>query len=249
MTIAAPLVMIHGLMGSLAYFSPAARLPDIVVHTPDLIGYGARRDDARAPTVTLAQQANAVLEYLSERVEAPCWLLGHSVGGAVAMLAASAAPERVCGIISVEGNFTLDDAFWCRKIAALTAVQWEAEHREMLADTKRWLTGSDIEPTPDALAWGEAILHNQPPATIAAMARAVVAETGVPAYLERVRGLVAQGVPIHLIAGARSAAGWNVPQWVRAAAASDIVLSDTGHMMMLEAPDRFCAAVHAMIAG
>ena len=55
-----PLVMIHGLMGSIDYFSPHTRMEGISVHTPDLIGYGSRAD-ADARSITLANQAASVI--------------------------------------------------------------------------------------------------------------------------------------------------------------------------------------------
>lgn len=125
---------------------------------------------------TLRQHAEWVADYVRTRVGRPVCLLGHSVGGAIAMLAASLLPGSVRMVINVEGNFTLNDAFWCRRIAAMS-----------------------------------------------------------------------EGTPVHLLAGERSCAGWDVPAWVRSAADTSTVLTGVGHMMMLEAPGRFCNAVAALL--
>jgi pimeloyl-ACP methyl ester carboxylesterase len=243
---ATPLVMIHGLMGSIAYFSPDARMNGVSVHTPDLIGYGSRAD-ADARSITLDNQAASVIRYLEEQVGEPSWLLGHSVGGGVAMLVAAAVPKLVRGLISVEGNFTLNDAFWCRRIAALGDEAWRAEHLLMLDDPAAWLQGSGVTLSPQRIVWANDILQNQPRSTIAAMARAVVKETGAPEFLQHARTVIANGTPIHLLAGERSAPGWDVPDWVKRASRSFVVQPDTGHMMMLEQPETFSEIVCAMI--
>jgi len=243
---ATPLVMIHGLMGSIDYFSPHTRMEGISVHTPDLIGYGSRAD-ADARSITLANQAASVIRYMKEHVGEPSWVLGHSVGGAIAMLVAATAPNLVRGLISVEGNFTLNDAFWCRKIAALSDEAWRADHLLMLDDPSAWLRDSGIALSPQRIAWANDILLYQPRSTIAAMARAVVKETGSPEFLQHVRAVVANGTPIHLLAGERSSTGWDVPDWVKSASLSYVVQPDTGHMMMLEQPEIFSDIVRAMI--
>jgi pimeloyl-ACP methyl ester carboxylesterase len=76
----------------------------------------------------------------------------------------------------------------------------------------------------------------------------VVEVTADPRYLEDVRAVVARGIPVHLVAGARSADGWDVPDFVRAAAASSTVLPDVGHMMMIENPRALVAAMERVIA-
>ena len=241
------LVMIHGLLGSIGYFSPTRYLEGTVVHTPDLMGYGKQPILQGATPLTLHNQADFIADYIKTRIGAPCWVLGHSVGGAIAMLVAHAAPELVSGVVSVEGNFTLNDAFWCRKIAPMPEEAWAAEYRQMQADPAAWLQRGEIDATPERLDWARAILHNQPASTVQAMARAVVAETAPPSFLDSIRSVVERGTPIHLLAGERSASGWDVPPWVRTAASSDVALSETGHMMMLETPEAFCSVVSAMI--
>jgi pimeloyl-ACP methyl ester carboxylesterase len=204
--------------------------------------------EAREPEITLASQTARVVEYLNEQVDEPCVLLGHSVGGAVAMLAAEAAPERVRGVINVEGNFTLAGAFWCRKIAGLPDKDWYAEHGRLVADPEGWLTNSDVAITPQRVEWARGALANQPRETIRAMARAVVAETGDVGYLRQIRSVVERGTPLFLLAGERSASGWDLPDWARAAARDYVVQKGVGHMMMLEQPDEFCRIVEDMVA-
>lgn len=242
---AVPLVMIHGLMGSLDFYAPRERMRDVALHLPDLIGYGQCKD-VGASGITLANQASHIVRYLDEQVGQPCVLLGHSVGGAVAMLVAEAAPERVLGVINVEGNFTLADAFWCRRIAGLSEDEWSGEHARIVADPAGWLAGGGIDTTPRRIEWANRILAHQPPRTVRAMACAVVAETGDPGYLPRLRSLLARGMPLFLLAGERSASGWDLPGWARQAARGHVVQKDTGHMMMLEAPDEFCRLVEGM---
>src|SRR5207245_1525566 len=106
-------------------------------------------------------------------------------GGAIAMLVAAQAPDRVRGVISVEGNFTLNDAFWCSKIAPLDPLDWQSQYQRMCSDENAWLLDSGIALTPERAQWARRILDNQPATTVQAMARAVVDETGRPEYLAR----------------------------------------------------------------
>ena len=241
------LVMIHGLLGSSGYYDPQSCLPGLDVRTPDLLGYGSRRSVDRG--IDLHAQAGEIVRVLREEIGEPAWLLGHSVGGAVMMLAAAQAPERVAGLISVEGNFTLKDAFWCARIAAMPEPDWAAEYGAMEADPAAWLERIGIEASDQRVAWARDILANQPYTTIQAMARSVLDVTGAPAYLEDVRRVLGGGVPLYLLGGELSAAGWDIPGWVLALAARSLVQPKAGHMMMLEDPDAFCGLVGGIVGG
>lgn len=241
------LLMVHGLLGPMDFFNPTARLPGAEVHAPDLPGYRLQPPCSQGGMPTLKQHAEWVADYVRTRVGRPVCLLGHSVGGAIAMLAAGLLPGSVRMVINVEGNFTLNDAFWCRRIAAMPQEEWDAELRGLQADPQAWLDKGGIDASVQRLHWARDILHNQSAAVVRRMAQAVVRDTGESSYLDAVRQVVDSGTPVHLLAGERSCAGWDVPAWVRCAAHTSTVLTGVGHMMMLEAPGRFCNAVAALL--
>jgi pimeloyl-ACP methyl ester carboxylesterase len=235
------LVVVHGLLGSGSYYDPQRRLPGLDVRTPDLLGYGAQRSVHAG--IELHAQAEEIARVLREEVGEPAWLLGHSVGGAVMMLAAQEVPELVRGLISVEGNFTLKDAFWCSRIAPMPDADWAAEYGAMEDDPAAWLERIGIEASDERVALAREVLENQPYTTIQAMARSVLEVTGAPAYLEGVRRVLGTGVPLYLLGGELSAAGWDIPEWVLALACGSLVQPKAGHMMMLEDPAAFCGIV------
>jgi pimeloyl-ACP methyl ester carboxylesterase len=247
MSARASLLMIHGLLGSSSYYDPQSLLPELDVRTPDLLGYGSNRSIDRG--IGLHAQAAEIVRILREEIKRPAWLLGHSVGGAVMMLAAGQAPELVQGLISVEGNFTLKDAFWCSRIAAMPEADWAAEYGAMEDDPAAWLERSGIEATDLRIAWAREILSNQPVETIQAMARSVIEVTGAPTYLEGVRRVLGTGVPLYLLGGELSAAGWDVPEWVLALACKSQVQPKAGHVMMLDDPAAFCGIVGEIVGG
>ncbi len=240
------LLMIHGIVGSLHYFDPQSRMPGVNVINEDLLGYG-RYIDFGAERLTLAAQADHVARCIDELPTQGIWLLGHSMGGAVAVLAADLRPDRVCGIINVEGNLTEKDTFWSKKIAAKTPEQWELEYREMVAGPGRWIARCGVKTDQQRTAWTRQILDNQPAATLYAMSKALLEETLCPEFLNTVRRVLDRGIPMHLVAGAKSAADWGVPDFVRQAAASYTEQPDAGHLMMLEAPDAFCEIVASLL--
>jgi pimeloyl-ACP methyl ester carboxylesterase len=240
------LVMVHGLVGSPDYFEPARRIHNADVFCCDLLGYGAHRD-APAETLTLAAQAAHAVEYAERLRRGPVWLLGHSMGGAIVMLAEDRRPDLVAGIINVEGNFTLKDAFWSSRIIRRSAAEWAAEYNAMLADVPATLRQWGIEPTPERVGWMSRLLRNQPAETVYAMSKALVAETQPPEYLEAVQRVVKRGRPLHLIAGEKSAEAWDVPEFVRRGATSYTEQPNVGHFMMLEEPDAFCHVVEGIL--
>lgn len=240
-----PLILIHGLLGPIDFFAPAELLDGIPVHTPDLLGYRHNRE--LGGPLTLKAQAEHVTQYIKTHVNEPSYVLGHSVGGAIAMLSAHLEPVWVKGVICVEGNFTLNEAFWCSRIAPLAAKKWAAEYATMQCDPVGWLERSGIHPDKQRIAWASAILTNQPASTVQEMAQAVVKETAAPEYLATIRTVIDRQVPVWLLAGERSAAGWDVPDWIRQAARESMTIPGTGHMMMLENPKEFCAALRSFI--
>ncbi len=241
------LLLIHGLAGSLDYFDPVDRIASADVQTLDLLGYGASCG-ASQDRLTLQAQAARTASYLESHCRTPAWLLGHSMGGAVVMLVADQRPELVAGIINVEGNFTLEDAFWASRIIVKSPGEWADEYRRMQQDVAATTKAWRIEPTGQRVEWLASILAHQPAGTIHAMSKAIMEETGDPSYLDMIRRVVERGVPIHLIAGERSAEAWDVPDFVRAAARSSTAIADAGHLMMLEQPDAFCRGVDSILA-
>jgi pimeloyl-ACP methyl ester carboxylesterase len=240
------LVMIHGLLGSLSYFRPRDRLKNAEAHPVDLLGYGSRREVDPAG-LSLSAQANHVAEYIETKTKGKIWLLVHSMGGAVATLLLDRHSPPVAGVINQEGNFTLKDAFLSGAIARKDPAAWADELRAMQQDPRAWLAKNGIGPTEERIEWAAHILHNQPASTVHAMSRSIVKETGDPAYLAAVKRRVDSGLAIHLIAGEHSAAGWDVPGFVRRAARSDLVMPGCGHFPMLEQPDAFCWAVDRIL--
>ncbi len=118
----------------------------------------------------------------------------------------------------------------------------------MRRDTAQWLRGCGIECTAERTAWAASILEHQPASTVHAMSVALTAETGHDDYLQLVGRVLNRGVPLHLVAGERSAGDWDVPASVRRAAVSYTEIPDAGHLMMLEQPDAFCGIVEGIVA-
>lgn len=241
------LLMIHGLIGSLDYFDPALRIQYAGVHTLDLLGYGDLRGVDK-DRLTLKAQTEHIVSRMASLPNRPVWLLGHSMGGAVAMLAAAQRPELVRGIINVEGNFTLKDAFWSSRIIAKPPAEWSKQYHVMLADISKCVADWDIKPSEQRIEWAARILKHQSSETVYAMSKAIVEETDDPTYLGAVRRVVERGIPIHLIAGERSAEDWDVPDLVRDAARSYTKIAQAGHAMMLEEPAAFCQTIDAILA-
>jgi pimeloyl-ACP methyl ester carboxylesterase len=237
-----PVVLVHGLFGNLADTRIVAAFGDTEVHAPDLIGYGQYQGSG-VEHLTLEDQAGHVVAYVRRLGERKVHLVGHSVGGAVSALVCMLYPELVASFTSVEGNFTLKDAFWCRQIAE----KHESEVASIIdgyeADSDAWIAAAGVPITPWTSALARNWLSNQPASTIKAQAKAVIATTGRDDYLVGIRGMVASPMPLYLIAGARSAGRWDVPDWVNTACTMRVNIPDTGHLMMAENATSFAEAV------
>ena len=243
-----PVVLIHGFIGSLDEPAIASALRPHPILAPPLLGYGSNAQ-VDSSSITLAAQAEYVATVALERFgNSVVHLIGHSVGGAIAALVASRYPERTASLVSVEGNFSLKDAFWSAKVGRMS----EAEATHMLAgfraDPAAWLIRAGVEPTPAHVAIAARWLHQQPSETLQAVGRSVVETTGAPEYQEMLQAVFAR-TPVHLVAGERSRAGWDVPAWAERQAASFAIVPSSGHMVMLDNPDGFGDLVTRALAG
>ncbi|MEK6347394.1 MAG: alpha/beta hydrolase [Burkholderia sp.] len=239
-------IFIHGFIGTLAidgYAPPHA--------APSLLGYGTHRD-VPAERITLPGQVEHLRAFIDAQPGmARVDLVGHSVGGAIAMLFAHAYPERVRRIVNIEGNFTLDDAFWSASVGRMTAHEAEAMLAGFRADPAQWLGGAVTHVTPAMARTAAHWLDHQPAATLRAMGRSVVDTTGNAAYLEAVAAVFARH-RVCLVAGDRSRGGWHVPGWALARCVACEIVPGSGHLPAIEQPaalaavlDRFLDAADA----
>ncbi len=88
-----PLVLVHGAGGTLWHWPPEIRrLAGRPVYALDLPGHGDSGGSGRS---SIAEYAQAVLDWMEGLDLPPAVLTGHSMGGAIALQAALTAPERI----------------------------------------------------------------------------------------------------------------------------------------------------------
>lgn len=96
-----PLVLIHGLFGSLENLGAIARqlAENFCVYSLDLPNHGR---SPRVENMSLASMAGDLLAWLDEQGLPQVHLLGHSLGGKVAMELALRHPERVKSLVVLD---------------------------------------------------------------------------------------------------------------------------------------------------
>lgn len=132
------LVCVHGWLLSRTYWQPLMQqlAPDIACLAYDLRGFGdstqqlSKRCSALETSTygltAYAHDLNALLDALDLN---DVWLMGHSLGGSIALWAAYLFPERVKGVICVNagGGIYIHNAFEKFRTAGQQMVEWRPQ--------------------------------------------------------------------------------------------------------------------------
>ena len=105
--VGAPVLLLHGFPATRYLWSQV--VPRLVARgyraiVPDLVGYGTSAP-APAAAVDLASQARWMWELLDRLKVERTFLVAHDVGSAAAQLMVAAAPERVRGLVILDGVY------------------------------------------------------------------------------------------------------------------------------------------------
>jgi len=238
-----PIILLHGLIGSLSDKTLLEPFGHLKVLTPDLLGYG--ENIAKADEITtLKDQVEHVISYMDDRNIEKANIVGHSVGGAIAVLVATHYPERVCSLISVEGNMTPPDAFWSANLSDTPIQEIQSLLEGYKSNISAWISDADVKPDKESIRIATDWLNNQSAETLKAQAGAVVSATSDQSdFLDRLNAQIKKGLELHLVAGSNSRNDWHVPQYIIDNARSFTLIPDTGHLMMLQSPEMFAQAI------
>ena len=247
-----PLVLIHGLATTARIWSAVTPLlaPTRQVVTLDLPGFGASAP--AGPGFDLERVAERIARGLAARgVRAPFDLVGHSLGGAVALMLAARRPRLVRRLVLVAPAGLMPVRWPAPAILAALAPGWHAARRQAAPLA--------------ACSWGRRLLlaftaadggdltRAQARLIIDASAEArrtgAALRTVVSADLRPQLG--AGRVPLGLLWGS---ADWTIPVGGAAAllrARPDAqleIVERAGHVVMLERPAEFVAALERLLA-
>lgn len=120
-----PLVILHGLLGSSRNWQTAARLltERYEVHALDLRNHG---QSPHAEDMSYAAQATDVCAWIDGLGRGPVTLLGHSMGGKVAMRVACGFPNVVARLVVADIAVHAYPPRWEREFAAMRALDLDA---------------------------------------------------------------------------------------------------------------------------
>jgi pimeloyl-ACP methyl ester carboxylesterase len=258
------LVFIHGWLLSRHYWQPLIEQlsPEYQCLSYDLRGFGESQPRLEAPTVRavagygLTDYANDLTLLLEQLQLENVWLVGHSVGGSIALCAAEQLPQRVKGVICLNsgGGVYLKAEF----------ERFRATGKQLVKLRPRWLgqvpwldllfTRASVVQT-IARRWGRQRLLDfvaaQPEAALG-----LLLDSTTEAEVHRLPQVVARlKQPVYFIAGAQDPIMES--QYVRHLAsfhplfegcgANVAEIANCGHMAMLEQPMAVVAQLRAIL--
>lgn len=258
---AAPLVLLHGWSGFRHDFEthwdalakgPPARL----VYAPDLRGHGASAHAGGAAAYTFAALQQDLLHFLREVVRAPCHLLGHSMGGMVALRTALAAPELISSLmlmstthaplthvhekaVALGGRIAREQGMPAlAKIIRAREAQDEQRSAASLRHEQQWSAARYA-------AWREARLHAMDPQAYEALARAMLQQQNLAQRLPEL------AAPALVLCGEQDSP-FVAPSRFMAREIPDaklVMLPNAAHQPQFEAPQAWRTAVREWLQG
>lgn len=242
---ALPVVFVHGMVGHTGFWNAALaacadRRRAVAI---DLRGHG----NSKPPTdgdYSVAACAGDVIAIIDELALGPIVLVGHSFGAFVAIETAALRPETVRRLILIDppGDFTrlsatMRDEQLVPFVKSLESDQW---HSAVEGDFEDALAGS----TMGAAASVRARLATMPRDAMLGMYHSMFAYRASE-RLERY--LATPGTSAHALLAPPNAWPFSLHNLVPALQSS--VVPDVGHWIMLDAPDRFVAALEQAVSG
>lgn len=143
-----PLVLLHG--GSARWQAFESIIPELAarwhLYGPDFRGHG-RSDRAAADGYRLQDYTGDIIALLRERVPEPAFVVGHSLGGIVALLVAAQAPEHVRAVVVGDAPLTAQtwQAILVRDRAGLTVWRDLAGGQRSLTEVVKTLKNAPVQ--------------------------------------------------------------------------------------------------------
>jgi pimeloyl-ACP methyl ester carboxylesterase len=242
---ALPIVFVHGMVGHTGFWNAALaacadRRRAVAI---DLRGHG----NSSAPTTgdySVAGCADDVLAVIDALALGPIVLVGHSYGTFVTIEVAARRPDAVSRLILVDppGDFTRLSAEEreTQLVPFLESLQSDRWHSVVEGAFEQALVGG----TSGAAASVRARLATMPRDAMLGMYRSMFA---FPAAATLERYLAAPGAVARAILAPPNAWAFSLHNLVPALQSA--VVPDVGHWIMLDAPERFVAALEQAVSG
>jgi len=207
-----PVLAIHGITSSSrAWLALSRNLPEARILAPDLRGRGRSRD--LEPSTGMRHHAADLAMLLDERGLGPVPVVGHSMGGFVAVALAAARADLVSSLLLVDGGYPLarpagvpDEGLADAVLGPVAArLSREFPDREAYRDFWRAHPAFPDELGPELLAYVDYDLTGEPPhlrptSTVEAIAHDSLDLYGSPWHVDALAGL---GIPAPLLRAPR----------------------------------------------
>lgn len=240
-------VLIHGLGCSLKYWEcvlHAEELRPYRILAIDLPGFGlSAKPDSY--TYTLASQAEIVHALLLSLNIPRVTLIGHSMGGSIAILFALAYPDLVDRLIVIEPNLKASDAHLSREIVRRSETEfiahYEAFKQIAVKTVQHWFVNGDRSDVEEYLQE----LLKTTPISMYRSAHSLIEVTAEEMFLKQFKQLP---LPKYFLIGEESIRLRGVPESFQGSNVQMIIVPGVGHMMMVDNPDVFNQTLAAVLS-
>jgi 2-succinyl-6-hydroxy-2,4-cyclohexadiene-1-carboxylate synthase len=259
------LVFVHGWLLSRRYWEPLMQMlsAEYQCLAYDLRGFGRSPNGAvwhgaTASSYSLETYATELLQLLTTLNIEKAWIIGHSLGGSIALWAAAMAPDRIEGIVGLNagGGIYLQEAFEQFRNAGQQMVKLRPSWLRHLPLLDRAFANMATTQTLDR-AWGQQRLVDFLDADAVAAQELLLASTTRSQVHQLPQIVAALPQPAYFIAGSQDKV--MEPRYVRHLASfhrafpewggNVLEVPECGHFAMLEQTDTIAKYLQSVLQG